>query len=846
MRPEPAIDLSPYGMPLVRSKQHWPLVFAKVVFTAFTASGIGTLESLQAASNFDREIRPILSEHCFPCHGPDAENRKGKLRLDTKEGLLGPQESHGPFVPGNPVKSEAIRRITSTDPDEIMPPPEANLPLSSQQIALLKQWVVDGADWQRHWAFEPISTPPLPIASDPTWIKNEIDLFAQEGHQTARMKPAPEAARPELIRRLTLDLHGLPATTEAIEEFVNDSRPDAYNRLLDRLLASPRYGERMVWDWLDAARYADSNGYQGDRERTMWPWRDWAASEFNRNTPFDEFTIKQLAGDLLPDPTTEQILATGFNRNHMINGEGGRIPEENRIDYVMDMSETMGTVWLGLTVNCCRCHDHKFDPLSQRDYYGLFAFFNQTPVTGGGGDPQTAPVIELPSDTDLALREASIAKKKTLEKAIVTFEKENSSLLKQSLAEPELEEILTKPITKRNDAQIDKLLKSFSNTLKPYSSLLSQLKSLRQRLTKITNRIPKVMVMADKKEARESFLLNRGLYNDPGEAVSAATPTSLPPMPPEAPRNRLGLAEWLVAETNPLTARVFVNRQWALFFGQGLVTTPEDFGSQGSRPSHPGLLDWLASDFRNNGWNIKRLHRQILRSATYRQSSRMSPEKLERDPENSRYARGPRYRLPSWMIRDQALAASGLLVDQIGGPPVKPYQPDGVWADFSFGNKKYKADSGAALYRRSLYTFWRRIIGPTMFFDAAKRQTCVVKSSRTNTPLHALATLNDVTYTEAARAMAERTMRTSELAGERLSLAFLWTTGRSPREDELLVLKNRLTRLTQIYGSEPAKANALLSEGQHPASSDLNPIEHAAYTTICSLILNLDETLSKQ
>ncbi len=846
IRPKLITELSISERPWIRRHQGQTSVWIKMLSTVIGAGLIGTTASTEAASNFDRDIRPILSEHCYPCHGPDAENRKARLRLDTKEGLLGSAGVPGPFVPRNPEGSEALQRILSSDPDELMPPPEANHPLSAKQIALLEQWVIDGAAWQRHWAFEPIATPSLPRPSAPDWVTNEIDLFIQEHHQLNTLEPAPEASREELIRRLTLDLHGLPPTAEAIKAFVNDSRPDAYERLVDRLLASPRYGERMVWDWLDAARYADSNGYQGDRERTMWPWRDWAASEFNRNTPFDEFTIKQLAGDLLPHPTTEQILATGFNRNHMINGEGGRIPEENRIDYVMDMAETMGTVWLGLTVNCCRCHDHKFDPLSQRDYYGLFAFFNQTPVTGGGGDPQTPPVIELPSDSDLTLQRATTKEKAALERTIIAFEKANEERLKQEVNKPDIATILQENLEKRSDAQIDTLVKSLPHSLEAYSSKLKQLKSLRQHLAAIKKRIPKVMVMADRAEPRESFLLNRGLYNNPGEAVSAATPGALPPMPKDASRNRLGLAQWLVADTNPLTSRVFVNRQWALFFGQGLVTTPEDFGSQGSRPSHPRLLDWLASDFRDQGWNIKRLHRQLVRSATYRQSSRVSPDKLEKDPENLLYARGPRYRLPSWMIRDQALAAAGLLVDQIGGPPVKPYQPDGVWADFSFGNKKYKADTGAALYRRSLYTFWRRIIGPTMFFDAAKRQTCVVKASRTNTPLHALATLNDVTYTEAARAMAERTIRGSASDAERLSQAFLWTTGRAPHDEEKAILENRLAQLKERYGSAPAMADALLAEGQHSAAPDLDPIDHAAYTAICSLILNLDETLSKQ
>ncbi len=815
---------------------------ARLIFSVLLVARL----NLFAEVNFDREVRPILSEHCFPCHGPDAEKRRAGLRLDTKDGLFGELEESVPIVPGEPQRSEVLARILHSDPDEVMPPPDAHNPLSSAQIEVLQRWVTEGAVWQRHWAFEPIREPGFPASVDPSWVKNEIDLFIQEKHDANNLVAAPRAERSELIRRLSLDLHGLAPDLTLVEEFVSDVRPDAYERLLDRLFASPRYGERMVWDWLDAARYADSNGYQGDRERTMWPWRDWAAQALNRNIPFDQFTIQQLAGDLLPNATQELILATGFNRNHMINGEGGRIPEENRIDYVMDMAETMGTVWLGLTVNCCRCHDHKFDPLSQRDYYGLFAFFNQTPVTGAGGDPQTAPVVELPSDLDRLRRVELEASRKALEPMIAEAEDRAWGKNLKENEDADLAKILDTNLSRRKDAEIDILIQKVPDGNEEYQEGLRSLKSIRKELTAVNQRIPKVMVMADRAEPRDSFILSRGLYNQPGDKVVAATPTSLPPMPSTEPRNRLGLARWLVSPSNPLTARVFVNRQWALFMGQGLVATPEDFGSQGERPSHPELLDWLASGFIESGWDVKRLHRTILESATYRQTSRIDGKKLEQDPENRLYARGPRYRLPSWMIRDQALAASGLLVDTIGGPPVRPYQPDGVWSDFSFGKKRYKADSGQALYRRSLYTFWRRIIGPTMFFDAAKRQTCVVKSARTNTPLHALATLNDVTYVEAARALAERVMVSELGVSDRLLKAFLFATGRLPERDELDVLVRSYERTLEAYTSAPDEAKAFLSQGQHAMNPELNVLEHAAYATVCSLILNLDETLSKQ
>ncbi len=795
--------------------------------------------------DFDREVRPILSEHCFACHGPDGEQRQAGLRLDTREGLLGSAGRPAPFLPGNPEGSEAIARILAEDPAERMPPPEAKRPLTLEQIQILRLWTAEGAKWRRHWAFEPIARPALPAVSDSGWARNAIDLFIRHRLEEETLAPAAEASREELIRRLSLDLHGLPPAPAAVDAFVQDPAPDAYERLLDHLFASPRYGERMVWDWLDAARYADSNGYQGDRERTMWPWRDWAAKALNDNLPFDEFTVFQLAGDLLPKPGREHILATGFNRNHMINGEGGRIPEENRVDYVMDMTETVGTVWLGLTFNCCRCHDHKFDPLSQRDYYGLFAFFNQTPVDGGGGDPQTPPVLAAPTKRQQARQTRLNKARQTAEQTLRQWERRTLETGKPG-GDTEIRKILDTDIAKRNDQQLDQLIEHAAARHAGYSRQLQSLKKLRQQQADLDRKIAKVMVMQDRKESRETFILERGLYNKPGASVIAATPPALPPMPDSAAKNRLGLACWLVSPSNPLTARVFANRQWALFFGQGLVATPEDFGAQGERPSHPKLLDWLAAEFISSGWDIKRLQKQILMSAAYRQSSRATPTKQERDPENRLCSRGPRYRLPSWMIRDQALAASSLLVDDIGGPPVKPYQPAGVWADFTFGKKRYQAGKGPTLYRRSLYTFWRRIIGPTMFFDAAKRQTCVVKSARTNTPLHALATLNDTTYIEAARALAAQSMATAAAPEDRLSAAFRRVAGRRPQAEEMQILLEQWEAARNSFAGNREAAAALLAVGDSAPDAALDPVEHAAYTAVCSLILNLDETLSKQ
>lgn len=706
------------------------------------------------AIDFSRDVLPILSDNCFQCHGPDAKARKAKLRLDTPEGAA------AVIAAGKSGDSELVRRVTSMEPEEVMPPVKSNKKLTARQVAVLRQWIDEGARWGKHWAFVPPIRPAVPeIRNRKSEIRNGIDAFIVARLEKENLTQSRQAAKETLLRRVTLDLTGLPPSMEEVAAAMKDTSPDWYERVVDRLLASPHYGERMVWDWLDAARYADSNGYQGDGERTMWPWRDWAVDALNRNLPFDQFTTWQLAGDLLPDARFEQKLATGFNRNHMINGEGGRIPEENRIDYVMDMAETTGTIWLGLTFNCCRCHDHKYDPIAAREYYGLFAFFNQTPVNGDGGNPQTPPILEVPA-------------KAPFSKAPV-----------------------------------------------------------------------KVMVMEDMAKPRETFMLTRGNYEKPGEKVTAGIPLALTDAKPRAAKTRLDLANWLVSPENPLTARVAVNRVWQQFFGTGLVKTVEDFGVQGEKPSHPELLDWLAVEFQRD-WDIKRLHRLIVTSATYRQSSHVTPELLERDPSNRLLARGPRYRLPSWMLRDQALAASGLLVRQIGGPPVKPYQPSGVWEEATFGTKRYQQDQGDALYRRSVYTFWRRIIGPTPFFDAAPRQVCVVKPTRTNSPLHALTTLNDITFVEAARVLAERVM--TESSEKRIERAFGLVLSREPNAAELRVLNGSLTRLRKSYAADAAAAKKLLAVGASKRNEKLEVVEHAAMTSVCLAILNLDEALTKE
>ena len=804
--------------------------------------------------DFDRDIRPILSDACFHCHGPDADQRKAGLRLDTREGAFADLGGYRAIVPGEPGASELYRRISSHDSDEKMPPPDSGRSVTPAQADLLRKWIEGGAPWAQHWSLVPARREALPSVSDRAWPRNAIDRFVLARLDAERLGPSPEAARRTLIRRVTLDLTGLAPNVAEVEAFVEDSSPNAYEKLVDRLLDSPRFGERWTWVWLDAARYADSNGYQGDGERTMWPWRDWVVQALNRNMPYDRFTVWQIAGDLLPEATVEQKLATGFCRNHMINGEGGRIPEENRVEYIFDQVETVGTVWLGLTFNCTRCHDHKYDPLTRDDYYGLFAFFNRTPVDGSGGNPQTPPTIELPSDAQVArvaelARSTTAAELEQIERSL--FPREAGQQAVASAAAAELPDPVKAALgaapAARNAKQLADLAAHFAKSNAHYAAAVNQLRAVVEERQAIARAIPRVMVMQDMAEPRKTFILDKGLYNQPGEEVFAAAPAVLPPMPSDAPVNRLGLARWLVSPEHPLTARVAVNQFWQQFFGVGLVKTAEDFGSQGERPSHPQLLDWLATELVRTGWDIKQLCRLIVTSATYRQSSAATPQLIERDPENRLLARGARFRLPSWMLRDQALAAGGLLVGDIGGPPVNPYQPQGIWEEATFGTKKYTQDTGAALYRRSLYTFWRRIAAPTVFFDAASRQVCTIKQVRTNTPLHALTTLNDVTFVEAARAMAQRVLTSgAESDGQRLALAFRLVLARPPADNEGAVLLATMDRLRAQYAADPSAAQALVTFGESSRDPRLDPIEHAAFTGLCLAILNLDESLTKE
>jgi hypothetical protein len=838
-----------------------------------------------APIDFAREIQPILSDNCYHCHGPDAGRRKAEFRLDTldpKQGPFAPRDGYSILVPGKLDDSVLVMRITSDDPDVHMPPPASNRALTPQQVELVKRWVEQGAKWGKHWSLEVPRRPEVPVLKDGAWPRNPIDNFVGARLEQENLKPSPQASKETLIRRVSLDLTGLPPTPSEVDAFVADLSPDAYEKLVDRLLESPRYGERMVWEWLDAARYADTNGYQGDAVRTMWPWRDWAVRGMNANMPYDQFVIKQLAGDLLLSPTRDDRVATGFLRNHMINGEGGRIAEENRVDYIMDQTETVSTTFLGLTVGCARCHDHKYDPIKQTDYYSLFAFFNNTPVDGHGGSGQNPPVIDFAtaeqnqklgelntslkkvSEEVLAMEKsvfplppaatqptastrASTAPSSTKPAAVPRVLTAADSPAAAGLSGNIIEALRTRPENRANQFLIE-IGNHYRESNPAYAELIGRLKKAIDERNKFNESIPRVMVMQELPKPRDAFVLTKGSYDKPAAKVTARTPSTLPSLPENAKPDRLALARWLFSPEHPLTARVTVNRYWQQFFGVGIVKTVDDFGVQGERPSHPELLDWLAVEFRESGWDVKHMDRLIVTSATYRQASNLTPESFERDPENRLLARGPRFRLPAYMIRDQALFASGLMVEKVGGPPVKPYQPPGVWEDATFGQIKYEQDHGESLYRRSLYTFWRRIVGPTEFFDSAARQTCSVRPSRTNTPLHAFTTMNDPTFVEAARALAQRILKTPAGEGgkKRIDLAYRLVLSRKPTDKERDVLVNALHRLKEEYGKDEDATAKLLSVGESKRDETIDPTEHAAYTALCLEILNLDEAVTKE
>ena len=1030
---------------------------------------------------FNRDIRPILSDKCFACHGPDAANRKTKMRLDIETGAradLG--KGRYLVVPGDPEKSEILRRVASPDPATRMPPAYAGrAPLKEAEIERIRRWIAQGAKWQPFWSFRPPLRPALPPVRELGWVRNPIDRFILSRLEREGLHPESEAGKATLIRRVTLDLTGLPPAPAEVDAFLNDASPDAYGKLVDRLLASPRYGERMAFRWMEAARYGDTNGYQTDGPRDMWRWRDWVIDAFNRNMPYDQFTIEQLAGDLLPNATLDRRIATGFNRNHRTSGEGGIIPEEYRVEYVADRAQTTATVWMGLTMGCARCHDHKYDPISQKDFYRLFAYFNQVPDEKGfawnygnedplvkaplpeqeqklgeldrkiaeaerrvdaqrgtddrflssvsatkwtqtlssvgatdwtlkeglvfrsgkdamkvAGCQQGATVCEWPATgvgasgarhfdgthyleadgkvadfdylqpftlaawiqpeaasgaivthaedysegmghglylmdgkirvhiirrwTDLGIRVETVAPVALhqWQHVVATYDGERKAagvriyLNGQPLETRVLFDQNTEPIhhpktplrigaggglrffgniedvaiynralppeeaailsvresvaqiicgagasacqpsaSPRTPAQSAKLAAYYLETGPDQEArnVVAELTSLRRERKQFYDRIPTVMVMADG-AARDTFVLKRGAYDVPGEKVTAGVPEILAPLRAEWPNNRLGLARWMVDRANPFTARVTVNRFWQSFFGFGIVKTVDDFGAQGEFPVHPELLDWLATEFMESGWNVKALQKLIVMSATYRQSSRVTAELLQKDPDNRLLARGPRFRLGPEVIRDQALAVAGLLVEKLGGPSVKPYQPAGLWQELG-GGSGYQQDRGDGLYRRSLYTYWKRTVAPPYMvtFDSPNREQCTVSESRTNSPLQALDLMNDVTFLEAARKLAERMMvEGGSSPAERVAYGYRLVLARAPRPEQRQVLLHALESFATSFRANRGAAREFLKQGESPVRPGLDEAELAAYAGVASLLLNLDETITKE
>ena len=975
---------------------------------------------LSGAVDFQRDVRPILSANCFACHGPDPQTRLAGLRLDVRDSAVEPRKNGAAIVPGDPGSSLLYQRVTTSKPGLRMPPASSHKTLTAQQIDTLKQWISAGAPWKEHWSFVNPTRPAVPPGT--AWVRNPIDAFILARLRIAGLQPATEADRRKLIRRVALDLTGLPPSSAEVERFLNTS----YDDIVDHYLASPHYGEHRARYWLDAARYADTHGIHVDNYREMWPYRDWVINAFNRNLPFDRFTIEQLAGDLLPNATFDQQIATGFHRCNVTTNEAGIIPEEFEAIYAKDRVDTTSAVWLGLTAGCATCHDHKFDPISQRDHYSLAAFFrNTTQPVMDGNVSDTKPILVVPRPEDrtrwLTVQTEHADLKRQLNELTTdnrqlttpprrplndpsesfthldeeTFESSRTIELKnQSLfdvAKPFTVALWIRP-PKTEDPQVvisqfdpakkgrgwyveigarvplfrligddgktldaraghlDQLtpgewthlavtfdgtgermglamylngqpvdlqgaeplaklpgnfrtsaplrlggdgrkrffkggairdLRIYSRALSEedarlvslwpkirsgdidalrlytlrhdnveYKTIAAKLAALDLERRAIRRRASVTHVMKERSDQQPfAHILYRGMYDQPRDKVEPNVPSALPPMPPAYPRNRLGLAQWLVDPANPLTARVTVNRLWQEIFGTGLVKTSEDFGAQGESPSHPELLDWLAVEFRESGWDVKKLIRLMVTSATYRQAAVATEEKLKADPDNRLLSRGPRFRLDGEVIRDYALSASGLLNTTIGGPSVKPYQPDGVWetvAMLGSNTRFYKRDSGDKLYRRSMYTFWKRSAPPASMdiFNAPTREVCTVRRERTNTPLQALVTMNDVQFVESARVLAQRVLRVKGFDAQLdAASAALLARPLDPRERDIAGREYR--DLLSYYDSHPADAKKLVATGESKPDSKLSPVELAAMTMLVNQMMNLDEVLNK-
>ena len=735
--------------------------------------------------SYNFHIRPILSDKCFKCHGPDGSHREAGLRLDIPDSAFAPlKETKGAFaiVPGKPEESELYKRISSTDTSYMMPTPESHLgALSEYEVKLFKKWIQQGGKYESHWAFTPPVKTQVPEVNDKDWVKNEIDYFILDKLNEKKLTPNEEADKERLLKRICFDITGLPPSVSMLDQFMADKSPNAYEKMVDALLQTPQYGEKMAVHWMDVARYADSYGYQDDNIRTQWPWRDWVIHAFNKNIPYDQFLSWQIAGDMLPDANKENILATGFFRNHKYTEEGGVIDEEYRIEYLLDKTKTFSKGILGITMECAQCHDHKYDPFSQKDYYSLLAFFNNTKEVGYEGDVGVSKPAKNP---------------------ILTISAEDR-----------------------------KNLLSFINSKDTAAMTVS--------------------VMGERDSLRKTYLLNRGAYDQPGEEVKAAAVKAVMKFDTaKYTRNRIGLAQWTVDKKNPLTARVFVNQIWQEFFGRGLVKTSGDFGMQGELPSHPELLDWLAVDFMEHGWDIKRLIKQIAMSATYRQSGKSSDAQLKKDPENVYLSKAPRQRLKAEFVRDMYLASSGLLNKTIGGPSVKPYQPKGIWELASSGRgvlATYRQDHNEALYRRGLYNFIKLTVPPPgmIMFDASNRDQCEVKRLKTNTPLQALIMMNDPAVLEASRVLAQSLLEEQSAAKQKITTAFRRIICRQPSEKEIKLLEDYYNEQLPLFQQKKLNAAVTLKVGEYPMNKKLDANQTAALMKVVNTIYNMEEAMVK-
>jgi Protein of unknown function (DUF1553)/Protein of unknown function (DUF1549)/Concanavalin A-like lectin/glucanases superfamily/Planctomycete cytochrome C len=1033
--------------------------------------------------DFTAEIKPLLSDRCFQCHGPDQNQREAELRFDLKEDVFSHKTDEDvPLIkPGDSAGSALIQRLTSKDPDTVMPPPDMELDLTEKEIKKIALWIDQGAHWEEHWSFKPIKDIKIPSVKKKSWPENEIDYFILNRIEKSGLAPSSRATKEQLIRRLSFDLTGLPPSIKEIDQYLNDKSPAAYEKVVDRLLNSKHYGERMAVPWLDLARYADTHGYSQDNYRISWPWRDWVIEAFNKNLPYDQFVTWQIAGDMLPNATNEQILATGFNRLHRQNQEGGSVNEEFRVAYVSDRTLTFGTTFLGMTLNCCRCHDHKYDPISQEEFYQLTSFFDNIDESGLTSHFTDA----IPVPTLLLSDESKDQKMKSLKKDISLEENKVQAYVKSQAAKshfqnwlqlkkgkPELKQLAAafsfETIDEKNDVsnsvdpklpgkasdkpelvdgfkgkglllsgennvnfpkvgvftrhdpfslsfwikvpektdravilhrsraandaasrgyeiliedgklsfslihfwpwnamkvqtkkqvaigewvhvvasydgssraegaslylngkpaltetiknglfknikyervkvdlkigqrfrdrgfkngQFDEfkiynreltplevahlsekndlveILNSQVSQLSQFSAIqkeqlfqyylsnhdpenrknLEQLKNARMELAKVLDPIPELMVMQEMKKPRTTYFLTRGEYDARGKVVTPGTPEQILSLPKEYPKNRLGLAKWLTNPKNPLTARVKINRLWGQFFGQAIAATTEDLGSQGARPTHPELIDWLAKDFISSGWDIKRVVKKFVMSSTYRQSSNITKELLEKDPENELLARAPSYRYSAEMIRDNALSASGLLVKTFGGAPVKPYQPAGLWKE-KRSSIQYQQDKDEGLYRRSLYTIWKRTSPPPamMTFDSAGREVCSARRERTSTPLQALVLMNDPQFVEASRVLAQKLIQKTDQIDKRIEILYRKLTGRFPRPKETRIMKELYLEQKEIFAKSPEETKQFLSVGEFKRDENIPPEELAATTVMVSALFNFDETVTKR